>query len=367
MKNYNEFMEAQEGTGESNGKESISDSENATETFSSADAHLRNVVEQMNAHRSQPAAPRPVTPPPAAVPKQEAIAISAETARAIRDEERQAANDFSKRLNLFNDAKGKVDKNHANYVDPKFAEAERRTLAWARKSYPILFCNLTSKVPLLKLKILLKSRQMRIWRKLIVPSDIRLDQLHETIYTAMGWRQNHQYEFKIKGKYYGTSDRGSFNNFAEYRLDDLINPGTDRFQYIYDSGYRWVHYINIQSFYCVEPCERNLFCLSGRCSCPPEDVGGPKGYEHFCTAINDKTHPEHERMREWAYKRCGYPETAVWPDGFDIDEANEKLAAVYEKLDSEAVPPKENSPEQWPPPGRRLFSIIRRDNQYVIE
>lgn len=32
---------------------------------------------------------------------------------------------------------------------------------------------------------------------------------------------------------------------------------------------------------------------------PPEDVGGPPGYEHFLEAINDPSHDDHDEMREW--------------------------------------------------------------------
>lgn len=33
--------------------------------------------------------------------------------------------------------------------------------------------------------------------------------------------------------------------------------------------------------------------------CPPEDVGGPLGYEHFLEAIADPGHPDHEELAEW--------------------------------------------------------------------
>ena len=38
--------------------------------------------------------------------------------------------------------------------------------------------------------------------------------------------------------------------------------------------------------------------VTGRC--PPEDVGGLHGYEHFLQAIGHQAHPEHEELTEWA-------------------------------------------------------------------
>ena len=37
----------------------------------------------------------------------------------------------------------------------------------------------------------------------------------------------------------------------------------------------------------------------GEGRCPPEDVGGPPGYEHFLEAIADPGHPDHDELTEW--------------------------------------------------------------------
>ena len=34
-------------------------------------------------------------------------------------------------------------------------------------------------------------------------------------------------------------------------------------------------------------------------TCPPEDIGGPPGFEMFKEAITDPKHPEHKELKKW--------------------------------------------------------------------
>ena len=45
--------------------------------------------------------------------------------------------------------------------------------------------------------------------------------------------------------------------------------------------------------------------LEGKGTCPPEDVGGPPGYDHFKQIMTDEEDPEHDSMKSWA-KSQGY-------------------------------------------------------------
>ena len=51
-------------------------------------------------------------------------------------------------------------------------------------------------------------------------------------------------------------------------------------------------------------------CTAGKRACPPEDIGGIWGYEHFLEAIKDPAHEEHEEMLEWVHDEFE-------PDAFD--------------------------------------------------
>ena len=45
-----------------------------------------------------------------------------------------------------------------------------------------------------------------VWRRLLVPADIRLDRLHEVIQTAIGWTDNHLHVFSTRSGDFGTPD-----------------------------------------------------------------------------------------------------------------------------------------------------------------
>jgi hypothetical protein len=59
-------------------------------------------------------------------------------------------------------------------------------------------------------------------------------------------------------------------------------------------------------------------CIAGKRNCPPEDVGGPWGYQNFLEAIKNPNHPEHESMLEWI---GGFFD----PEEFNMDTINHEL------------------------------------------
>ncbi len=186
------------------------------------------------------------------------------------------------------------------------------------------------------LKITLKGCHVKIWRKFAVPADIKLDKLHQVIQTVMGWTDSHLHEFKIGGAHFGVPDPD--DDWGEEviaekkcRLDRMLAPGFKQFQYVYDFGDDWEHVIKVESLDYRNESGRTIFCFDGQGACPPEDVGSTPGYADFCDAVNNPSHPEHKSMKEWVYDCCGYPKDKTWPDGFDIDAVNQKLAAYENK------------------------------------
>lgn len=156
-----------------------------------------------------------------------------------------------------------------------------------------------------RLKVTLDDVEPMVLRRIEVPLGIRLDRLHLVIQAAMGWTDSHLYEIRAGDVGWGIPDPdwgdGPLDARKARLVDVLEDIGKKTMRYLYDFGDGWEHTIKIER---IGPAERNttyprLIEATGRC--PPEDVGGPPGYEEFIEAIADPQHERHAEMREW----CG--------------------------------------------------------------
>lgn len=179
-----------------------------------------------------------------------------------------------------------------------------------------------------QLKIGLKSAKPPIWRRVLVPSDIRLDQLHNVIQIAMGWMDCHLHQFIAYGRFYGVA-RGDFaidldmdiEDETKVKLHDLLQREKDSIVYEYDFGDGWEHKITLETVLPADKEQALPVCVKGRRACPPEDCGGIWGYERLLAVLRDPSDPEHQDMLEWV----GGP---IDPDGFDLDAVNVALSDV---------------------------------------
>jgi Plasmid pRiA4b ORF-3-like protein len=67
----------------------------------------------------------------------------------------------------------------------------------------------------IQLRISLKDHTPTIWRRLVVPGEIKLSKLHPIFQAAMGWEDYHLHQFEIGEQVYGVPD----DDFEEF--DDI--------------------------------------------------------------------------------------------------------------------------------------------------
>jgi len=168
-----------------------------------------------------------------------------------------------------------------------------------------------------------------IWRNVIVPSDIALDELHSVIQGAMAWQDYHLHEFNIMNQTYGIPESDEFGS-EEASLDErnvllkpLVNNG-DEFIYIYDFGDNWRHKIVVENIQNDKSDPYNPvipLCVGGERATPPEDCGGIYNYPNFVTSLKDRNHPEHKQNMKWS--------NAFQPEIFSISQATALIACLY--------------------------------------
>ncbi len=173
-----------------------------------------------------------------------------------------------------------------------------------------------------QIKITLKVIKPPVWRRVVVADNINLHDLHNIIQAVFGWWGSHLHEFKIGRNTYGDPDNQDIDleeikDESKFNLAGFRFSGGSSFTYEYDFGDSWEHSIKIEK---IIPFEMNMElpqCIDGKRACPPEDVGGPWGYEEYLEAIADPEHEEHDNLPEWGGE--------FDPDYFDLEETNKLL------------------------------------------
>lgn len=160
---------------------------------------------------------------------------------------------------------------------------------------------------LLQFKITLRGTEPAIWRRIQMFDDT-LDKLHEHIQAAMGWTNSHLHQFLIAGRRCGdpellNDDFEGFSGLDSTRtlLSELLPADSAplSFEYHYDFGDSWVHEVQFEG---SPPPQSDLAypqCLEGEGACPPEGVGGIRGYAQYLEAIADPSHKRHREMLQW--------------------------------------------------------------------
>jgi hypothetical protein len=158
----------------------------------------------------------------------------------------------------------------------------------------------------LQLKIDLEEVEPAVWRRLMVPGDASLATLHRMLQAAMGWNDSHLHGFEVGDRSYGPEDdedddppEDQFDEAATSVLQAIDAAGVDEFLYEYDFGDRWSHRIVVEGRATQDAAMTIAVCLGGAQACPPDDVGGPDGYEEFLAALSDPKHEEHADYVAW--------------------------------------------------------------------
>jgi len=176
-----------------------------------------------------------------------------------------------------------------------------------------------------QLKVVLVGSELPIWRRVLVPAEIKLSSLHRVMQILMDWTDDHQHQFTVLTKPRSRADSGQDVHPADearFRLCDVAPTPGSELLYEYDFGDSWNHHITVEK---SMPRDRETpshpVCLAGERACPPEDCGGIMRYAYIVKALRDPAHPEHGESVE----RFG-PDFD--PEAFSIERVNARLESI---------------------------------------
>ncbi len=157
----------------------------------------------------------------------------------------------------------------------------------------------------LTLDVALKGSPRKVYRQLVVPSDLTLNHLGEILVYAVGWDGYHLNQF-IDGKNYYTIPQDDGWDTPDERdarsctIGSLLRRVKGKIKWEYDFGDSWIHEITLVEKQAVGEQESvKIQLLKGTGACPPEDCGGVYGYRHLLNVLKDPDDEEYEDMVGW--------------------------------------------------------------------
>jgi hypothetical protein len=161
-----------------------------------------------------------------------------------------------------------------------------------------------------------------VWRQVLIPAAYPLSRVHRVIQAAMGWEDCHLHVFQIGKTSYGPDPEGElgYADETKARLTDVARVRT-RIGYEYDFGDGWEHEIVVEARVVAEADKTYPACSAGEGACPPEDCGGPSGFEDLKELLAGPPSAERDEMLEWLGDDYD-------PARFDLAAADAAVAAV---------------------------------------
>lgn len=196
-------------------------------------------------------------------------------------------------------------------------------------SHPCAYRVMTSKptslaTAIYSLRVELTRIEPLIWRRLLVRGSTTLVGLHAALQVTMGWTNSHLHSFTFGDVRYGVPDEIYGPTMRDERgqtLAKVLGETHREFGYTYDFGDDWEHRIVVEALSKARAEFHYPICVAGERACPPEDVGGPPGYQDFLEALLDASHPKHSQYLRWI--------GGVFdPEGCDINAVNRALAKL---------------------------------------
>ena len=180
-------------------------------------------------------------------------------------------------------------------------------------------------IPGYQLKLALPFSDPLIWRRIQVPGQMSLADMHRVIQICMGWQDIEAHQFLVGKIFYqpgfGIEDykRKPEYDEAAFELHQLEEGMQFLFSYLYDGGDGWELQIAVEEILGAGTFEPLPRLLDGANGCPPEDAGDIHQYQALL-AVLDESGVDPADISMNIGDVSGYR-----PYVFDFDEINRQL------------------------------------------
>ena len=222
---------------------------------------------------------------------------------------------------------------------------------------------LPASVPAFDLRVSIKDTEPEIWRRLLVPETITVQELHRVLQTAFGWENRHLFGIRcvdrlgqprvIIGPDDAAEEMGDepASGVVLFDLLDAQQAGPSTVEYEYDFGDAWTHTVEVMG-----PAQlpaAAVRCIGGANRGPVEDSGGTYGYARLIEALADPSDQEHQELSDWYKFATGQDAGTFEPGAFDGAALNSRLDGLAQRL--------------WPePPTDQEIEAVIRPVQWLL-
>lgn len=153
-----------------------------------------------------------------------------------------------------------------------------------------------------QLRVILEGISPLIWRRLLVPGDYSIADLHYILQIAFEWDNVHLHRFEIYSKEYGIGYAGGMSfsdNPHKVRLADFKFRRGEKFSYEYDFGSSWQHSIRVEDILRPDLRKNYPLCAGGRNLAPIEDCFEDEEDESFFEMQDESSILLREKLTEF--------------------------------------------------------------------
>jgi hypothetical protein len=157
----------------------------------------------------------------------------------------------------------------------------------------------------------------KVWRRVMLPGDCTLKDMHRLIQKCLSWNDSYQYRFS-----YEISGEADIKQLGDKtQIGELFEQDITEIRYEY--GVKWLLKIIILSSYSPGK-DETVRCAAGEGAAPPEIISGPLRFKKIITALENGSDEE----KQAALHELG-PDFV--PGLFDKEQCNRNINAVFTK------------------------------------